>query len=147
MTNRHSPALEQSIARKYKSLRADLDERSRRLWAATEAREIGWGGMTIVHRATALNPKTILRGCCDLKELEKSPRPSGEIRRIRQKGGGRKTIQSQDSTFLSDLDSLIDPTMRGDPISGIRWTCKSTRRLAKELLKKRTHHQSHDCCQ
>ena len=136
MNNRSSLDLEQSIARKYKSLRADLDERSRRLWAATEVREIGRGGMTIVRRATALDPKTILRGCRDLKDLEEAPRPSQTPRRIRKKGGGRKTIQSQDSTLISDLDNLIDPTVRGDPISGIRWTCKSTRRLAKELVQK-----------
>jgi hypothetical protein len=126
-------ALEQSITRKYNALSADMDERARRLWAAVEIREIGYGGAAIVHRATRLDWKTICRGVCDLKEQEVSPRPAGTPRRVRQKGGGRKTLRSQDHTILSDLDALIEPTTRGDPMSGIRWTCKSTRILAKEL--------------
>ncbi len=128
--------LEQSIARKYKALSADLDERARRLWAAAETRELGYGGAAVVHRATGLDPKTICRGKRDLREQEIAPRPAGKSRRIRQKGGGRKTFRSQDPTFLSDLDALIEPTVRGNPMSGIRWTCKSTRKLAQELCKK-----------
>ncbi len=128
--------LEQSIARKYKALSADLDERARRLWAAAETRELGYGGAAVVHRATGLDPKTICRGECDLRDQEIAPRPAVKLRRIRQKGGGRKSLRSQDSTFLSDLDALIEPTVRGNPMSGIRWTCKSTRKLAQELCKK-----------
>ncbi len=128
--------LEQSIARKYKALRTDMDECTRRRWAAAEMRELGYGGAAIVHRATGLDPKTISRGDRDLKEQEESPRPAEKSRRIRQKGGGRKTLRSRDSTLLSDLDALIEPTVRGDPMSGIRWTCKSIRTLAKELCQK-----------
>lgn len=134
--------LEQSIARKYKALSPEMDERARRLWAAAEVRELGHGGATIVHRATRLDWKTIRRGELDLTEQEKSPRPVGEVRRIRKKGGGRKALRLQDSTLLSDLDTLIEPTVRGDPMSGIRWTCKSTRKLAKELCQK-GHKLSH----
>lgn len=125
--------LEQSIARKYKALCPIMDERSRRLWAAAEMREIGRGGSSIVHRATGLDLKTISRGMHDLKEQEKSAnkKPS---ERIRQKGGGRKKLRSKDQTLLSDLDNLIEPMVRGDPMSGIRWTCKSTRKLSKELI-------------
>ena len=128
--------LEQSIARKYKALSADMDECARRRWAAAEMRELGYGGAAIVHRATGLDPKTIARGNRDLKEQEASPLPVEKSRRIRKKGGGRKSLRSQDSTLLSDLDALIEPTVRGDPMSGIRWTCKSTRTLAKELCQK-----------
>lgn len=110
-----------------------MDERTRRLWAATEVQELGRGGKVIVHRATKLDPKTIRRGIRELKEQEASPHPTGKPRRIRKKGGGRKAIRSKDSTLLSDLDALIEPTVRGDPMSGIRWTCKSTRKIAKEL--------------
>ena len=136
MSHSTSLDLEQSIARKYRALFAEMDERSRRLWAAAEAREIGHGGTAIVHRATGLDWKTISRGKRDLKEQGTHPCPSGESRRIRQKGGGRKTLRSQDPTLLSDLDALIEPTVRGDPMSGIRWTCKSIRKLTQELRKK-----------
>lgn len=119
-----------------------MDERGRRLWAAAEVRELGPGGATIVHRATGLDWKTISRGNRDLTELETSPSHTEKVRRIREKGGGRKSVQSQDSTLLSDLDALIEPTVRGDPMSGIRWTCKSTRKLAEELCQK-GHKLSH----
>jgi len=128
--------LEQSIARKYNALFSGMDERTRRLWAAAEAREIGYGGISIVCKATGLDAKTIHRGSLDLKEQEMNYPLEKTPRRIRQKGGGRKSIRSKDSTLLSDLDSLIEPTVRGDPMSGIRWTCKSTRNLSKELSRK-----------
>ena len=135
-------ALEQSIARKYNALSADMDERSRRLWAAAEMQEIGYGGRMIVHRATGLDWKTIHRGMRDLEEQRISPRIEGEPRRIRKVGGGRKAIRSQDSMLLPDLNALVEPTTRGDPMCGIRWTCKSTRTLARELNAK-GHRISH----
>jgi hypothetical protein len=128
--------LEQSIARKYRVLSPNMDERGRRLWAAAEMRELGYGGAAIIRRATGLDWKTICRGDRDLAEQETSPRPAEGTRRIRKKGGGRKALRLQDSTLLSDLNALIEPTVRGDPMSGIRWTCKSTRKLAKELCEK-----------
>ena len=128
--------LEQSISRKYKALSAYMNERARRLWAAAKVRELGYGGAAIVHRATGLDPKTICRGERDLKEQETSTRPAEKSCRIRQKGGGRKALRSQDSTLLANLDVLIEPTVWGDPMSGIRWTCRSTRKLAKELRQK-----------
>src|SRR5690606_29307987 len=108
--------IEKSIARKYKALSSEMDERARRLWAAAEAKEIGRGGATIVHRATGLDWKTISRGNRDLIELETSSNSKEKMRRIRKKGGGRKAVRSQDSTLLSDLDDLIEPTVRGDPM-------------------------------
>ena len=125
--------LEQSIARKYKALCSIMNERSRRLWAAAEMLEIGRGGSSIVHRATGLDLKTIRRGVLDLKEQEKSANIKSS-ERIREQGGGRKKLRSKDQTLLSDLDNLIEPMVRGDPMSGIRWTCKSTRKLSKELI-------------
>lgn len=136
MNNLTTFELEQSIARKYESLCSSMNERTRRLWAAAEARELGYGGAAIVHRATGLDPKTISRGTRELNEQKNSPIHPEKVRSIRQKGGGRKALRSKDATFLSDLDSLIEPTVRGDPMSGIRWTCKSTRKLAQELNQK-----------
>ena len=134
--------LEQSISRKYKALSLYMDERSRRLWAATEMREIGYGGAAIVHRATGLDWKTIQRGACELAQQEEALDLEKTVRRIRRQGGGRKALRSQDATLLSDLDALIEPTVRGDPMSGIRWTCKSTRKIAEELCQK-GHKLSH----
>jgi len=142
MTAAVSLALEQSIARKFDALRADMDERNRRLWAAAEVQELGYGGRMLVHRATGLDWKTISRGTRDLEEQKLYPRPASEPRRIRRTGGGRKAIRSQDLTLLPDLNALVEPTIRGDPMCGIRWTCKSTRKLAKELCAK-GHHVSH----
>lgn len=134
----YSPPLnvEQSIARKYSILGASMNERTRRLWAATEIRELGYGGNAVVHRATGLDWKTIRRGKRELQELEAAQHSPTQRDRIRQNGGGRKAIRSHDSTLLADLDALIEPTVRGDPMSGIRWTCKSTRKLAQELCQK-----------
>lgn len=129
----HHLDLEQSISRKYNALSPHMDERTRRIWAATEARELGYGGEAIVHRATGLDLKTISRGNSDLKEEALSPPQGKESLRIRKKGGGRKHLRLQNPSFVSTLDAIIDPTVRGDPMSGIRWTCKSTRKLAKEL--------------
>ena len=142
MTSAVSLSLEQSIARKYDALSADMDERSRRLWAAAEVQELGYGGKMIVHRATGLDWKTIDRGTRDLEEQKISPRPAEAPRRVRRTGGGRKTIRSQDPTLLPDLNALVEPTTRGDPMCGLRWTCKSTRKLAKELSAK-GHRVSH----
>lgn len=133
--------LEQSIARKYRALKSVMDERSRRLWAAAEAREIGRGGASIVHKATGVDWKTISRGIRDLEKKEVAD-SSNEFTRIRQRGRGRKKLRLKDTTLVSDLDNLIEPTIRGDPMSGIRWTCKSTRNLAKEMNEK-GHTASH----
>jgi hypothetical protein len=132
--------LEHSIAKKYRALNPVMNERSRRLWAAVEVREIGYGGASIIHRATGLDWKTIHRGIRDLDEQEASIVKKSSA--IRQKGGGRKKLCIKDPTIASDLDNLIEPTTRGDPMSGIRWTCKSTRNLAKELNDK-GHKASH----
>ena len=106
-----------------------LDERARRLFAATEALSAGYGGIVAVSRATGLAVSTIGRG---LKELKGLSGPA-EAKRVRRPGGGRKTLVSASPALLEDLLSLVEPTERGDPMSALRWTCKGTRRLAKEL--------------
>ena len=103
-------------------------ERSRRLWAATEAQAIGYGGIALVERATGIAASTIQRG---LRELE-----SGEAagrHRTRNAGGGRKRATERDPTLLRDLDALVEPTAPGDPDSPLRWTCMSARTLAVAL--------------
>jgi len=112
-----------------------MDERNRRQWAAAEARELGWGGVTAVAHATGLSRTTITAG---LRELElPAQQRAVEGMRIRRPGGGRKTLPQTDPALLDALEALIEPVTRGDPESPLRWTCKSTRRLAEELTRKR----------
>jgi len=112
-----------------------MDERSRRQWAAAEACELGWGGVTAVARATDLSRTTISAG---LRELElPAKQRSVEGMRVRRPGGGRKMLIETDPGLLAALEALIEPVTRGDPESPLRWTCKSTRRLADELTRKR----------
>jgi hypothetical protein len=125
--------LAQIIEAKYLSLEPLLDERSRRLWAAVEARSLGRGGIIRVAEATGLARATIRAG---LKELalptsdEGGPAPS---RRLRPLGGGRKPVTDHDPDLLRELEALVDPVTRGDPMSPLRWTCKSAARLAEGL--------------
>ena len=117
-----------TLEAKYAALKPVLSERSRRLWAATEARALGRGGIAAVHRATGLARSTIERG---IRELE-----SGAVlhpERIRKPGGGRKRATHKDATLLWDLDALVEPTASGAPESPLRWTSKSVRHLAEEL--------------
>jgi Rhodopirellula transposase DDE domain len=113
---------------KYKALAPALTERARRIWAATEARAAGRGGITVVARATRIAYSTIRRG---LQELaSKAP---VEPQRIRRPGGGRKKTLEKDPTLLSDLEGLVEPTASGHPMSPLRWTSKSVRHLAQAL--------------
>ena len=121
---------EQTIKAKYEVLKPELDERTRRLWAATEAQSLGHGGVATVARATGLAESTIRLG---KRELTSRSTPMDAERRIRRRGGGRKQLTTQDQQLLKSLDALVEPTARGDPMSPLRWTCKSTRRLAQEL--------------
>jgi hypothetical protein len=115
---------------KYQSLVGELDERGRRRWAAVEARSLGRGGITAVARATGLSDRTVRTG---IGELQAGVRwPEG---RQRQAGGGRKAVQEKAPEVMKALESLVEPVTRGDPQSPLKWTCKSTRELAKELKK------------
>ena len=121
----------ESIAAKYEVLRPYLDERRRRLWAAAEARSLGRGGVTTVAAATGLERNTIAAGVRELAvpAPPNVPADSG----VRAPGGGRKTLAEHDPALLRDLEALVEPMTRGDPMSPLRWTCKSTRQLAAEL--------------
>ena len=113
---------------KHAALAPVLTERSRRIWAATEARAIGHGGIALVERATGISRSTIQRG---LRELDAdAPLAPG---RTRKAGGGRKRATTLDQTLLRDLDALVEPTAPGDPDSPLRWSSKSVRTLAVAL--------------
>jgi len=129
-------SLVQAINAKYTSLEPVLDERARRLWAAAEARAIGRGGITRVAEATGLSRVTIRAG---LNELDLPASPTDRrvaTGRLRRPGGGRKPLVDQDPILLRDLETLVDPVTRGDPMSPLRWTCKSAAKLAAELQAK-----------
>lgn len=117
------------IRRKYKILSPHLNERSRRLFAAVEASSIGYGGVSVVSRVTKISRRAIHVG---LKEISEKSHSS---ERIRSEGGGRKLATVNNPKLLKQLESLVDPLSRGDPMSAIRWTCKSTSRLSRELEK------------
>jgi hypothetical protein len=123
------PPIVDRIRQKYHILQCRLNERSRRLWAATEAHALGHGGITIVHQAIGMDIKTIRRG---LKEMNTTT-PSMPSDQSRVQGGGRKKLTEHYPDLPDALEALIDPVMRGDPESPLRWTCKSTRLLAQEL--------------
>ena len=128
MGQRAREALREVRAR-YELLREVLDERTRRLWAAAEARALGHGGVQVVAEATGIARSTIYLGG---KELDAGGLTElGD--RIRRPGGGRKPLTERDTELKAALDALVEPTTRGDPESPLRWTCKSTRRLAEEL--------------
>jgi transposase len=117
-----------NIQEKYQLLLPSLTERTKRLWCAVEARQLGWGGVSIVQQATQISMPTIRKGMQELEHpVELTPIQS------RRKGGGRKNLTEHYTELSQVLDALIDPVMRGDPESPLRWTCKSTRLLANEL--------------
>jgi DDE family transposase len=126
----HAAAAIERIFRKFQALAPVLDERSRRHWAAAEALELGRGGVSWVARATGLARNTIAAGMRELRQAVTNQPPSP---RLRQCGGGRKHLVDTDQGLWAALDALIEPLTRGDPESPLRWTCKSTRRLAAEL--------------
>lgn len=123
----------QAIAAKFAPLEPLLDERTRRLWAAVEARALGRGGITRVAEATRLARATIRAGLRELDAPRAAPTQPLLSQRIRQPGGGRPPLIEGDPHVVRDLERLVDPVTRGDPMSPLRWTCKSAARLAAEL--------------
>ena len=106
-----------------------LNERSLRIYASSEARALGWGGIVAVAKISGLARSTILRGLKDLRgEVE-----SAQSQRIRRPGGGRKRLVDKDPRLAKDLESLVEPGTRGDPRSRLRWSSKSLRLLAGQL--------------
>ena len=131
----HDAAAIERIRHKFQTLKVVLDERSRRQWAATEAKELGYGGVSAVARATGFARDTIQLGLRELDYRQQHPdEPTPE--RLRRPGGGRKQRAETDPSLLSALEALVEPLTRGDPESPLRWTCKSTRRLADELSRR-----------
>jgi len=127
---------EEDIRRRFQLLAPYLDEKTRRLAVAAEAKVIEPGGISVVSRATGIARLTIRRG------LEELTVPPSAHSGIRQSGGGRKKTVDVARTLKEDLEKLLKPTERGDPESPLQWTCKSVRRLAQEL-KRRGHQTSH----
>jgi len=121
----------------YDKLSPHLNERQKRLLVAIEAESYGRGGVTLVSQLTGVSRSTINIGREELKEeiIFKTDK-------VRHSGGGRKKIQEYDPQLESDLDALVEPTSRGDPESPLRWTCLSTRNLAK-TLREMGHQVSH----
>ncbi len=125
--------VEARIRQKYRVLSVEMDERRRRQWAAAEAHDLGFGGVSIVARATGLSRPTVMAGLREL-ELPAKERLLASTR-VRRPGGGRRLLTETDPNLLAALEALLEPATRGDPESPLRWTCKSTARLAEELTK------------
>ena len=126
-----------AIREKLMLLWPHLNERSRRMLAATEAVGLGYGGVSLVSRACGLSRVTITKGMYELAQ----PPLAGD--RVRRQGGGRWSLIERDPQLPELLDALVEPLSRGDPESPLRWTCKSTRTLAGELTNRR-HTVSHE---
>src|SRR3989338_1214400 len=119
---------EQSIRAKYRVLQPSMHERMRRLWAGTEAKALGRGGIAIVARATGFARNTVVRGFAELANKQIS-----HPERVRCPGAGRKRKVQIIPGLMEALEKLVEPVTRGDPESPLRWTSKSTRHLAGEL--------------
>jgi len=125
------------VRQKLSRLWPHMDERARRMLAAAEAQQFGHGGVSAVSRLCGLSRMTITKG---IRELKEAPLPPGRIRRA---GAGRPRLEARDPALPEALERLVEPLTRGDPESPLRWTCKSTRRLAAELAAQR-HVVSHE---
>jgi Rhodopirellula transposase DDE domain len=127
---------ESAIGEKFRVLAGELNERQRRLWAASEARAVGRGGVAATARATGISVPTIRKGMAELEAGERL-----EPGRVRRRGGGRKPLTEVDRSLVNDLERLVDADSRGDPESLLRWTSKSVRHLAEGL--RELGHQAH----
>jgi hypothetical protein len=121
--------LEADLVAKYVALQPVLNERSRRLWAAAESRAIGYGGDAVVSAATELARETVRNG---RRELANGVVDPGRIRRA---GAGRPVLETKQPGLTAALEALVEPLTRGDPMSPLRWTCKSRAQLTAALLK------------
>ena len=117
------------IAERWRLFGPECDERRRRLWAASEAKTHGPGGVALVAAVTELSEETVRRGLVELESGERLER--GQVRRS---GGGRRPVVEVDRDVVRDLDRLIDPVTRGDPESPLRWTSKSLGKLREALV-------------
>jgi transposase len=122
--------LAEKVREKYEVLGNVLSERQRRMWAATEARALPHGGISVIAEATGMSRGTIYAGIRELEAGEEKVVAGGRSRKV---GGGRKRLTDQQPGICKALEELVEPTTRGDPMSPLRWMCKSTRKLAEEL--------------
>lgn len=120
------------VRKKFDLLKPVFDEQVRRLWSAAEAQALGHRGISVVARATGLSRTTIHQGVKEIEGLREK-KALEKVRRIRAPGGGRKPICEHDPTLRQAVERLVEPATRGDPVSPLRWTCKSTRQLAAAL--------------
>jgi transposase len=120
-----------TIKKKFQPLSLVLNERSKRIWVATEAISYGKGGVTAVHKATSIARNTIYSGIKDIDVTNQL-----DISKLRQSGAGRKTLVSKNPNIMKDLEEVLESSSRGDPESPLRWTCKSVRNLETILRKK-----------
>lgn len=130
--------IQERLKQKFTTLFGYLDERQRRIAAAVEARSLGRGGITAVAAATGMSRPSIHKGLGELTQRK----PGVPLGRTRKPGAGRKPLVKSDPRILEELDRLVDPDTRGDPMSPLRWTCKSTRQLA-DALRDAGHPVSH----
>jgi hypothetical protein len=120
---------EATLVEKYATVCGVLDERGRRLWAAAESRAIGYGGDAVVSAATGLARATIRGGRAEIEAGVEA------TDRVRRPGAGRPRLQKGQPGLEEALERLVDPVTRGDPMSPLRWTCKSRAKLAAALSK------------
>jgi hypothetical protein len=132
----------EAVRTKYDLLRHLMTERLRRQWAACEAQTLGRGGVTVVAQATGLSRTTIWSGLRELRQRTERPQDDLPPDRVRAQGGGRHLVEDNDPALLLALETLVEPTTRGDPQSPLRWTCLSTRHLAL-ALRSQGHAVSH----
>jgi hypothetical protein len=128
--------LEASVRPRFLDLADTLNERQRRLWAAAEARALGFGGISLVARATGVSRRAIHSGLAELAAGTPASLPAG---RVRRPGAGRKPLTQRQPGLMAALEALVEPTCRGDPESPLRWSCKGVRRLAAQLQKQGFH--------
>ena len=127
------PGVIPTLRSKYETLQPFLNERVRRLWSATEAMGLGHGGIAALAEATGMSRTTIRHAIEEIQDQRESPGSTLPIQRRRRPGAGRKRLITQDPALLITLELLVDPTTRGEPMAPLRWTCKSTRKLAEQL--------------
>lgn len=120
----------EELHRRWLTLLAQLNERQARLYVAEKALDLGHGGIQKLTEMTGMNRQTIRKGIRELR----AGFAGDEGQRIRREGGGRKPLEVADPQVLRDLAAIMEETTAGDPMSALRWTNKSTRHLAEELV-------------
>jgi hypothetical protein len=124
------------VREKYQKINWSDNEKSRRIWAAAEASSIGWGGISIVSKATGISRTTITKGLEEVNQLSSQNENKVTKKNLRVTEGGRRRLTDKYPNLLIDLELLVDSATRGDPESPLLWTSKSSYKLAHELKQK-----------